>query len=314
MGDTTLRSEFDLIRRRTRQCYGASVVVHVLLLIAFLLTRTDGDELEGVTEITWIEAAPEPSPPAPVEVARAAPDPGEPAMPSPRKEQKQFVREQPAEVAPAQDVAALRDRMRDRLESIRQQSNDTRTQIATLTKPAAAVQRPRPSGLEEGELHAERVRLSRGKNPAAPPPLELTRTASPGRALPQPQRLQQSVARPEASPASPASGISREVLAGVTLTGPVADRALLSLETPEYPSWAKAEAIEGSVRLYFVVLPDGRVKENVLVQATSGYEEFDRNATDALLAWRFEALSGGAVGEQWGSITLHYRLGDVAHN
>ncbi|HMB71491.1 MAG TPA: TonB family protein [bacterium] len=314
MSDTTLRSEFDLIRRRTRQSYGASAVVHVLLLIAFLLTRTASDELEGVTEITWIEAAPEPSPPAQVEVARAAPEPGQPAMPSPRKEQKQFVREKPADVAPLQDLAAARDRMRDRLESMRKQNTDTRTQIAALTDPAPAVQRPRPSGLEEGELRAERIKLSRGNNPAAPPPLQLTRTATKGRPL-APQKLQpNNMARPEASPAAPASGISREVLAGVTLTGPVANRELLNLETPEYPDWAKADAIEGSVRLYFVVLPDGRVKENVLVQATSGYEEFDRNATDALLAWRFEPLTGGAVGEQWGSITLHYRLGDVAHN
>lgn len=314
MSTMTLRAEFELIHRRTRQSYGASVVVHVLLLIAFLLTRHAGEELEGVTEITWVEAMPEPSPPARVEIARAAPDPGAPAMPSPRKQQQSFVREQPAEVAPMQDLAAVRDRMRDRLESMRQQSSDTRTQIAALTTPTAAVQRPQPAGLQEGELHAERIRLTRGDAPTAPPPVQLTRATTPGRPLPQPERIRQSVARPEASPASPASGISREVLAGVTLTGPVADRALLSYETPEYPDWAKAEAIEGSVRLYFVVLPDGRVKESVLVQATSGYEEFDRNATDALLAWKFEPLTGGAVGEQWGSITLHYRLGDVARN
>lgn len=311
---TPLRLELDSIRARTRKAYGWSTVLHVILLIVWLATRTVTDEVEGVTEITLIEAAPPPAPTPKVEVARSAPDPGKPAMPSPKKEKLQLVREEHAEVAPVQDQAALRDRMRDRLESMRQSSSDTRTQIASLTTPASAVSRPQPAGLPNGDVHADPVHLTRGSKPVAAPPLQLTRNAAPGRALPPPERIRQSIARPEAAPAQPTSGISREVLAGVTLTGPVADRELLSYETPEYPDWAKREAVEGSVRLYFVVLPDGRVKENVLVQATSGYEDFDRNATEALLAWRFEPLTGGAVGEQWGSITLHYRLGEVARN
>lgn len=314
VGESPLRAELGVIRRRTRKAYGASVVVHVLLLLLWLGTRTATDELEGVTEITWIEAVPVPSPPPRVEVNRSAPDPGKRVLPSQRKEAEQFVRQDHAELAPVQDQAALRDRMRDRLESLRRESSDTRTQIASLTTPAATVTRAQPAGLPNGDMHADPVQLTRGDKPVAAPPLQLTRTASPGRALPPPERIRQSIARPEAVPAAPTTGISREVLAGVTLTGPVADRELLSYETPEYPDWAKRDAVEGSVRLYFVVLPDGRVKENVLVQATSGYEEFDRNATDALLAWKFEPLTGGAVGEQWGSITLHYRLGEIARN
>jgi TonB family protein len=78
-----------------------------------------------------------------------------------------------------------------------------------------------------------------------------------------------------------------------------------------YPEWAKEEAVEASVTLYFVVRPDGGVKENILVQKTAGFEDFDESARAALRAWRFEPLRAGRVGEQWGTITFHFRLRDV---
>jgi TonB family protein len=68
--------------------------------------------------------------------------------------------------------------------------------------------------------------------------------------------------------------------------------------------------VEGSVTIYFVVLPDGRVKENIMLQKTSGFSDFDDNALNALKMWRFKPLEGGATGEQWGTITFHYRLTD----
>ena len=100
-------------------------------------------------------------------------------------------------------------------------------------------------------------------------------------------------------------------MAGASLAGPIADRKVLSTDVPDYPEWAKREAVEGSVTLYFVVRPDGTVKENVVVQKTAGFGEFDDNARAALLAWRFEPLHGGRTGEQWGTITFHFRLRDV---
>jgi TonB family protein len=93
--------------------------------------------------------------------------------------------------------------------------------------------------------------------------------------------------------------------------GPVADRPVLFYRLPEYPDWAKQEAVEGSVTLYFVVRADGVVKENVVVQKTAGFGDFDENARTALRAWRFEALKGGRTGEQWGTITFHYRLANA---
>jgi TonB family protein len=104
------------------------------------------------------------------------------------------------------------------------------------------------------------------------------------------------------------SNSPRRNLAGAQLAGPVADRELLSHVTPEYPEWAKSEGVEASVTLHFLVLPDGRVKENVLVDRTSGFGDFDENAVIALRQWRFAPASG--PGEQWGSITFNFRLTD----
>ena len=86
---------------------------------------------------------------------------------------------------------------------------------------------------------------------------------------------------------------------------------MLAAVKPEYPEWAKADAVEGSVRLYFVVLPDGRVKENVLVQKTTGFEDFDDNAVAALRSWRFAPLGAGRTGDQWGTITFRFRIVDA---
>jgi TonB family protein len=80
---------------------------------------------------------------------------------------------------------------------------------------------------------------------------------------------------------------------------------------PAYPEWAKHDAVEGAVTLYFVVRADGGVKENILVQKTAGFEDFDENARVALRAWRFKPLAAGQSGEQWGTITFRYRLRDA---
>lgn len=62
------------------------------------------------------------------------------------------------------------------------------------------------------------------------------------------------------------------------------------------------------MNLYFIVLPNGKVKENILIQKTSGFSDFDKSAIEALRTWEFEPLKGGETGEQWGSITFNFRL------
>jgi TonB family protein len=90
--------------------------------------------------------------------------------------------------------------------------------------------------------------------------------------------------------------------------GPIADRPVVNQVKPVYPDWATREAVEGTVTLYFVVRPDGSVRENVLIQKTAGFEDFDENARTALRAWRFEPLHEGRTGDQWGTITFNFRM------
>jgi TonB family protein len=118
--------------------------------------------------------------------------------------------------------------------------------------------------------------------------------------------------KPSSRPAAAPRGASpRQALAGVSLAGPIADRAVLEAVNPTYPEWAKSEAVEGAVTLYFIVLPDGTVKDNVLVQKTAGFADFDDGAMQALRGWRFAPLPRGRTGDQWGTITFRYRLADA---
>jgi TonB family protein len=64
------------------------------------------------------------------------------------------------------------------------------------------------------------------------------------------------------------------------------------------------------VTLSFIVRPDGVIKENVLVQKTAGFAEFDDSARAALSQWLFKPLKSGETGEQWGTITFRFRLRD----
>ena len=114
-----------------------------------------------------------------------------------------------------------------------------------------------------------------------------------------------------AEPAREGNATAHRELSGASLIGPVADRPILHSALPQYPEWAKRDAVEGSVTLYFIVRTDGTVKENVLVQKTAGFEDFDDSARTALRAWRFEPLHEGRTGEQWGTITFHFRLRDA---
>ncbi len=144
---------------------------------------------------------------------------------------------------------------------------------------------------------------------AKPNPSLLTRSAKPTLrkavvATPLPERP---AARAQSDVTENAA---RRELDGAQMTGPVSDRPIISYTAPSYPEWAKREGVEASVMIYFVVLPDGHVKENVMVQKTSGFTDFDDNAVNAILAWRFQPLRGGKTGEQWGTIMFNYRLSD----
>jgi TonB family protein len=298
---TRVSRELASIRARTRRATGWSVLAHALLALLLATLRWEAAAPEGLVEVTWLEPAP---------AAAAAPAPAgeqQPEPPAAEPARVRFARERTA--APAaprpQDASATQDRIRDRLASIQQEAVRPALQIAGLGASSMS-SFPSLAGLPEGTAKSAPIGLDRSA--PSQPPLDLARgRGGPSAAAPVLQRMAEAAAPPRAERPMAASGASRKVLAGMTLHGQVADRRLVSSARPQYPEWAQRELVEGSVRLYFEVLPSGRVKENVLVERTSGVEDFDRNATRALLSWRFEPVADG-VGVQWGSITIDFRL------
>jgi TonB family protein len=61
----------------------------------------------------------------------------------------------------------------------------------------------------------------------------------------------------------------------------------ISRATPEYPSGAAADGIQGCVVTSFVILPDGNANEFAIVDSVPA-GTFDKAALRALLKWRFE--------------------------
>lgn len=74
------------------------------------------------------------------------------------------------------------------------------------------------------------------------------------------------------------------------IEGQLAGRAVRKQIFPEYPKWAREQGIEGSVQYRLVVLPNGLLKNPLILEKTSGYRELDRVVYEALLQWEFEPL------------------------
>jgi TonB family protein len=298
-----LSREHDRIRRRTRRGVIWSFVTHLVVLVLMAMQQHLAPEPLRLTEITWldpVEAAPAPAPPA---VAQEEPKQPEPITVAQETEKTvHFERAEtpaPAEPKP-QDARVVQDRLQERLAALRQTAPKLPKTVAT-TAPRMSTPTLAPPVSSE---HSP-VDLKRGQSPT-PTPVSLARQSH----TPAP-RLELAAA-PErevtaARVTEDTSPLVREI-AGAQLMGPVADRELVSHTVPDYPTAAMREGREGSVTLRFIVRPNGSVKENVLVERTSGYSPFDRNAVEALQQWRFEALPHGSVGEQWGTITFHFKL------
>ena len=93
------------------------------------------------------------------------------------------------------------------------------------------------------------------------------------------------------------------------ITGPLANREIISKVIPKYPEWAKRRGIDAAVSLHFVVLSNGKVKKNIYVQRTSGYPKFDQLVLESLSKWFFAPLQKKFYGkEQWGIITFYFYL------
>lgn len=302
--------ELDAARARTSRSMMLSAGLHVLLLLLLVMVKPAEHQQETLTEITLLgpdglEAAGDPAP-AP---AATAPQSSAGAIVAVAHEEH-FRRDPLAasvDPVPQSDTAVL-DRMNARLAAIQ---GETATPLASgpamgaprsaLTTPAAAAG-PGGDGGSPISLHrgggsgSSPLALARGGGSALVPA-----TATGG--MP-------GTGTGASAPAVPQGGdaAARRTLAGASIAGPIADRTILHYVTPEYPDWAKHDGVEATVTLYFVVRADGTIKENVMVQKTAGFGDFDDNARVALREWRFEPLGGGRTGEQWGTITFHYRL------
>jgi len=297
-----LSREHERIRLRTRRGVIWSGVVHLVLLVVLAMHQHLAPEPLALTEITWldpVEAAPAPAPPQ----AEPQPAPPEPvAVASRTQETVQFKRAEtpaPAEPKP-QDARVAQDKLQERLAALRNNAPALPTPVANTAQPRMSQPTLSPQVAE-----ASPVDLKRGQSPK-PAPVSLVRQSK----APAPRLELAAAPEREVQAARPTEDTSPMVrdIAGAQLMGPVADRELVSYEVPEYPASAMREGREGSVTLRFVVRPNGTVKENVLVERTSGHTLFDRNAVDALRLWRFEALPSGSMGEQWGTITFNFKL------
>jgi TonB family protein len=298
---------------------GISVVIHLLLFLWLGLTRASGGELAGLTEITFVEETdpaglPNAVPPMARKTTSSAPV-QEVSLKASREAQapEHFERalERASDAPRPQSSRAVTDLLAERLDAIDRDGNST-TRVASLI-PAPNLGIPAPAGLpgpgDRPNATAATLRRDGVPDGGGNAPVALRRLE--GRPAAKPVLAAAAIDAPVSEAPQPAtsSGKSARNLAGANLVGPVADRAVVRYRVPDYPEWAKRDAIEGSVTLYFFVLPDGRVKENVLVERTSGFSDFDTRAVEALLEWKFVALPASpAANEQWGRITFNYRL------
>jgi len=295
-------------RSGTRVAMTVSVVVHALLILAIVLYKPVTGATEALTEITLLEPG-----------ESAGGDPAPAAAPAPAAEARKG-----AASSATRDEHFRRDRRDAELtpapESDRATADVLEARLATLqhraVEPIAGASgnltgtswnaAPAPAGNGGG---GQAIALTRGGGGGGSAPgtaLALTRGGGEGSRMAL-ATLPGSGAGAEAAQ-EPGDAGARRTLAGVTLMGPIADRPVLHHVAPVYPDWAKHDGVEGVVTLYFIVRADGTIKENVLVQKTAGFGDFDDNARAALREWRFQPLDGGRTGEQWGTITFRFRL------
>ncbi len=85
------------------------------------------------------------------------------------------------------------------------------------------------------------------------------------------------------------------------LEGEILSREILNEVIPEYPGGEQRNA---EVRIQFKVLPEGTVTDIIVTKKAGGI--FDKVATDALAAWKFNPVTGDKA--QTGSITFLFVL------
>ncbi len=308
MNAAALQLEQEGYRRRTQVCMTASTVGHALVMLWIALVPHSASQFPALTEITLIEpgalagAPAQAATPAPATYARSG-------AASSHATDESFRRlATGSELTPEpESPTTFADRITSRLASL-QQNEPTPVRGVSSSALTTVWGPPSATGRVAGGGGTSPLALNRGGGgTTAGPALALNRGGGSG-AGPAIVATGLPAERAASAPARGGETIARRIPAGAMLAGPIADRPVIAYTRPIYPEWAKRDAVEGSVTLYFVVRPDGGIKENVLVQKTAGFEDFDESARTALRAWRFAPLREGRTGEQWGTITFHFRL------
>ncbi len=289
----------------------SSLIVHALLIMLLLMAPKIAPPPAALTEFTWLEDSGTTKNPVevaapPVQAATEKPKLKEKPSPQPTTQARfERVENEKAEVEPKpQSLTARDDRLSERLAALR----DSKPTLAVETPHSSALLKaPATELAKTGAVDEKKLIRESGVPTAAPSELRRERTLSRTPSLANVKPTEVATA-PSAIIPKNADLTVRRTLSGASLAGPAADRPIRKYIMPAYPEWAKKEGVEGTVMLSFVVLPDGSVKKNVMVHRTSGYQDFDLRAQQALRLWRFEALPAGSNQEQWGSITIHFRL------
>lgn len=305
MTAAALTREFARARARSQRALAFSLAVHAVALAWLALAPHDAPPEAPYIEIAWLE--PEPAPEIVEEIVETAPAP----EPEPVEMQPAPAEDAPApEPDPAAAVESLVASREEVAATLTAARPVERTQRILAAAPSPGTRLPEATLASMLPVNAGRPTAELKRIPAGDASQQTLRRGperrAGGAAL---ARLENVLPAADGAAASRATAATRD-MGGVTLTGPVADRTLLASTMPVYPDWAKAQAVEASVTLTFRVLPDGRVKENIQIEKTSGYRDFDRNAMAATATWRFAPLQGGEAREQWGTITFRFRLED----
>lgn len=93
------------------------------------------------------------------------------------------------------------------------------------------------------------------------------------------------------------------------ITGVLANREILKKIIPPFPRWAKMQGVGATISLRFTVMENGSVKENVIIERTSGSLQWDQMVIAALKNWQFVALPQKGIREdQTGVITFKFEI------
>jgi len=123
-----------------------------------------------------------------------------------------------------------------------------------------------------------------------------------------PQRPSSSAGLLAEASSVPTRGMGGPSKSPYEISGPLSGRKIVRQVIPPYPDWARDKGLIASVSLRFRVFQSGEVKPSIEEVRSSGYQQLNEVAKQALLQWRFEPLRPDQYGvEQWGIITFKFR-------